>query len=139
MQHRIDIELACTWFLQISTRCNQHIWHKNKCTQVGPRSKLFSTRCFSLRKITCHKCRSSVWKLGVSMLRDGRGILIKAGKCNTVKPVYNGHSMEKQKVVVVGRWPLYRGSKFSRPFHLFSFIQNVFCFEGIFQRIVITT
>ena len=57
----------------------------------------------------------------------------------TVKPVYNGHSMEKQKVAVAGRWPLYRGSKFSRSFHLFSFIQNVFRFEGISQRIVITT
>ena len=42
----------------------------------------------------------------------------------TVKPVYNGHSMEKQKVAVVDRWPLYRGSKFSMQFHLFSFIQT---------------
>ena len=57
----------------------------------------------------------------------------------TVKPVYNGHSIEKQTVAVVGRWPLYRGSKFSRPFHLFSFIQYVFRFEGILKRIVIPT
>ena len=27
----------------------------------------------------------------------------------TVKPVYKGHSMEKQKVAIVRRWPLYRG------------------------------
>ena len=39
--------------------------------------------------------------------------------CYTVKPVDNGHSMEKQKVAVVGRWPLYRGSKFSRPYDFF--------------------
>ena len=44
-----------------------------------------------------------------------------------------------KKVAVAGRWPLYRGSKFSRQFHLFSFIQNVFRFEGIFLRIVIPT
>ena len=50
---------------------------------------------------------------------------------STVKPVYNGHSMEKQKVAVVGRWPLYRGSKFNERFHLFSFIQNVFRLEAI--------
>ena len=57
----------------------------------------------------------------------------------TVKPVHNGQSMEKQQVAVVGRWPLYRGSKLSRPFHLFSFIQNVFWLEVIFKRIFITT
>ena len=38
----------------------------------------------------------------------------------TAKPVYNGHSMEKQKVAVVGRLSLYRGSKFSKPFHFLS-------------------
>ena len=34
-----------------------------------------------------------------------------------------------QKVAVVGRWPLYRGSKFSRPSHLFSFIQILMAFS----------
>ena len=57
---------------------------------------------------------------------------------NTVKPVHNGHSVEKQKVADVGRWPLYRGPKFSRSIYFLSFIRIVFRLDGIFKRIAIT-
>ena len=52
----------------------------------------------------------------------------------TVEPVYNGPSMEKQTVAVVGRWPLYRGSQFSRPFHFF-FHTKCFTFGRHFKII----
>ena len=72
-------------------------------------------------------CMQSIGTHGTYYLCCSLNLLI----LSTVKPVYNGHSMEKQKVAVVCRWPLYRGSKFSRPIHLFSLIQNVFRFKGI--------
>ena len=54
-------------------------------------------------------------------------------KNGTVKPVYNGHSVEKQKVAVVGRWPLYRRSNFNRPFHFF-LSYNTFPFRRDYQK-----
>ena len=52
----------------------------------------------------------------------------------TVKPVYNGHSREKQKVAVVGRCPLYKGLKqFQNIFHLeviFKNIQTKDCYDN---------
>ena len=70
-------------------------------------------------------CDHGDWRTNGKMATDKHA--------NTVKPVYNGHSMEKQKVAVEGRWPLYKGSQFSKSFHLFSFIQNASVWKA-FQK-----
>ena len=51
----------------------------------------------------------------------------------TVKPVYNGHSMEKQKVAVLGRWPLYKGPSSAGHF-IYVLSYRMFLFGRYFQK-----
>ena len=53
---------------------------------------------------------------------------------HTVKPVYNGRSMEKQKVAVAGRWPLYRGVQVHQAISFIFFHTKCFLFGRHFQK-----
>ena len=118
------------WLMWPRTNLNAEV-NQNVDGQTDRHHQSISRNCFAIRPKTLEK---------YIKINDLLTITFALFVLNYIRTTMFASALQTQ---VVGRWPLYRRSKFIGPFQQFSFKQNIFhlkAFSKTFkQRIVITS